>query len=133
MKPSFLNLFMKKLPRARVVPTSTTNLRYGHTPDTPGQPEGWLKKKSVKLGFSRPKVTEEWFLRPKERLSQLFSLPDKGREACVLAGTRASGYPHWVYSFRSPVSTESLKEPRGDSCECLISPRQGAGRRNFPF
>jgi len=31
----------------------------------------------------------------------------------VLAGTRASGYPHWVYSFRSPVSTESLKEPGG--------------------
>jgi hypothetical protein len=46
--------------------------------------------------------------RPRERLSRRVSDSEKGREACVLAGTRASGYPDAVYSFCLLVSTEFL-------------------------
>jgi len=87
----------------------------------PFESAGGLAREEIhQVGIFPPEeVTEALIPRPKERLSQLVIVSEKGRETCVLARTRASGYPHGVYSFCPPVSTEFLKEPCGIPAEAL--------------
>ncbi len=76
-----------------------------------GPARGLAREDIYQVGIFPPKeVTEALTLRGKGRLSRLVSVSENGRETCVLAGTRAGGYPDGVYSFCPPLSTEFLKK-----------------------